>query len=103
MTRQARISELLMGTLCGQAMLVFGLWLAFAQWLASSRLAAALALMAGGMYLAMVIVIDPLVPGAGRVFVGLIKSAVAIVFYASAALVIYGMGSGRASELLQAL
>jgi len=103
MTRGIPIWLMLLGTVLGQALIVAGLWLVFAQALPAYRWVPGLALLAAGLYLGMTRVIDPLVPNAGRVFVGSLKSLMALAFYACAALTLYSVFSGTASDLLHTL
>lgn len=82
-----------------QALLVAGLWLIFATTLHLARLVPAAGLIAAGLFVAMWLVIDRLVPDAGAWFVAGLKLLALLLFYAASGLALYGVVTGRATML----
>ncbi|MFK7790003.1 MAG: hypothetical protein AB8C95_11005 [Phycisphaeraceae bacterium] len=86
----ARPIPLMLTGLCwAMSMLVLGLTsLMIGPTPDPTRLAMGLALIGASLFLMMWLVIDPLVPDAGRIFTGTLKLATLVVFYVYAALML---------------
>lgn len=95
MSRPLRILTLLIGILWAQALMVSALSLLFTPAPAGDRLVLGIGLFAAGAFVAMCLVIDPLVPGAGPVVVVPLKLAAGLVFWACVALSVYGIAFGQ--------
>lgn len=80
MNRPATIVLGLCSLCCAQGILVLGLWLFLDVFGAGEGVVVSLALVAMGSLLAMRLVIDGLVPDAGRVFTGALKLIALAVF-----------------------
>lgn len=98
MHRSIRIALWLAGACVGQALLVAGLVLIEHTRLPAERWVPAAALIGLGLFTAMWLVIDPMVDGAGRLFVAALKASAAAVFVGGALwsfhAVIQGWGGG---------
>jgi len=99
MKRHAGILVFALGVGWAQSLLVLGLWLLFATALSSHRLIPAAGLIAAGLFVAMGLVIDRLVPDAQPGFVGLLKHFCTLLCYTATAVSAYAILTGRAALL----
>lgn len=94
MNQPLRKTVLLVGACWAEVLLVAGVWVLLAGLPLSARLAPGLVFVSAGLYVAMMLVIDRLVPDAGRVMVGSLKIAVVLVFCTCTVLTLYALLSG---------
>lgn len=100
MTRPLRITFQLIGTGWAQSLLVAGIALLAAPLPVSLGVGPGLALIGAGLFVAMWLVIDPAVPGAGPIMTVGLKIACLLLFYAGSAWMVYGILSGIAAGLI---
>lgn len=102
MSRRTRNLVLVIGTAWAQVLLVAGCVALFGIGQAGTHLLAGAAFVSAGLFVAMALVIDPLVPKAGRGFVFGLKLAAVFVFLVCSGLAVYGILSGRAAAIMLA-
>lgn len=100
MTRGPRILLTVVGFCWGQALVVFGLAVLFLDPKWTSRAVPSAGLIGAGLFVAMGLVIDPLVPRASPRMVCCLKCAAVFLFYSCTALTLYALLSGHGARVL---
>ncbi|MEM9348117.1 MAG: hypothetical protein AAGB26_16025 [Planctomycetota bacterium] len=95
MSHASRVATGLLGYCWAQFVIVIGLALLLSKITSKPETEAGLTMIAGGAVLAMGLVIDKLVPEAGRTFVWTLKGAAIVVFVACGAWTVQGIVAGR--------
>ncbi|MEM6504259.1 MAG: hypothetical protein AAGC44_12005 [Planctomycetota bacterium] len=99
MSYASRVVTGLLGYCWAQCVIVIGLALLLAEITAKPETEAGLTMIAGGAVLAMGLVVDKLVPDAGRTFVWTLKGAAIVMFIACGAWTLQGIITGRVDLL----